>query len=192
MKPQTNPMIEAYRRFSPISDNVANELADIIFSVTALKGEVLLEIGKVARYFYFVQKGAARIYYIKDAEDVTDYFALENQFIGGVVSLFTGEPSNKAIEVLEDSLLYALAYSDFEQLCSKHHELERLGRKLATFGFIEGQIRMESIRFMSASERYHQLEARYPGISNRIPLKYIASYIGTSQVSLSRIRAGQQ
>jgi len=57
---------------------------------------------------------------------------------------------------------------------------------------LEGQRRIESIRFLSAKERYEELERLYPGITNRAPLKYIASYLGTTQVSVSRIRAGKQ
>ncbi|MEQ8881167.1 MAG: hypothetical protein RLQ12_16100 [Cyclobacteriaceae bacterium] len=63
---------------------------------------------------------------------------------------------------------------------------------MATFAFLDCQKRIEAIRFFSAAERYKLLEKQYPGISNRIPLKHIASYLGTTQVSLSRIRAGVQ
>jgi len=77
-------------------------------------------------------------------------------------------------------------------LCLSYPDLERLFRKIAVFAFLECQQRVESIRFMTASERYAELEKKYPGISNRIPLKHIASYLGTTPVSLSRIRSGNQ
>jgi hypothetical protein len=70
--------------------------------------------------------------------------------------------------------------------------LERAARKMSVFGMMEGQKRIESIRFYSARERYEELERLYPGITNRAPLKYIASYLGVTQVSISRIRAGKQ
>ena len=187
-----NPYISALAKVSTFSEEIIEELNKYIHFDCFHKGKELLKIGQVAKYIYFIKKGVARVYYLKEEKDVTDYFAIDNQFIGAVASLFTKEPSKKAIEILEDSEVYYMSYDDFELLCQKFHEVEKAGRKLAIYGILEGQQRIESIRFLSASERYHELEQKYPGISNRIPLKYIASYLGTTQVSLSRIRGGIQ
>jgi len=78
------------------------------------------------------------------------------------------------------------------ELCEHNIELERLARKMATFAFLFCQKTIEDIRFLSAKERYLDLTTMYLGIENRIPLKYIASYLGITQVSLSRIRGGMQ
>ena len=80
-------------------------------------------------------------------------------------------------------------YDSFEKLCTQYHDIERVGRKLAIFAFLEEQQRVESIRFHEAKERYNELNNKYPGLINRCPLKYIASFLGITQVSLSRIRA---
>jgi CRP-like cAMP-binding protein len=103
-----------------------------------------------------------------------------------------GTPSHKAIEALEDSEIVRFNYRAFDQLCLQHHDLERAARKMLLFGFLEIQERMEKIRLLSARERYFDLERQFPGITNRIPLKHLASFIGTTPVSLSRIRAGKQ
>lgn len=187
-----NPMLAAFNFFTPLSDK-ANEAFDKIIQFKVFpKHETLLEIGNIARYLYFFKKGAGRIYYLRDGLDVTDYFATDMQFLGGLESLMTKQPSNKGIETLEESELYFISYDKFEELCDQLHEVERLGRKMAIYGFLEGQRRVENIRFMSAAERYHELEKTHPGITNRVPLKYIASFLGTTQVSLSRIRSGIQ
>jgi hypothetical protein len=71
-------------------------------------------------------------------------------------------------------------------------EIGKLGRRLAVLGFLQGQKRIEDLRFLSAAERYKELLEKYPGITNRISLKHLSSYLGTTQVSLSRIRGGKQ
>jgi len=164
----------------------------IIEHKSCKKGELLLRVGQVPGNFYFITKGLARVYYVRKEQDVTDYFAIDNQFIGALPALFSQQPSHKAIEVLEDSEIEYFSYTAFDKLCERHHDLERAARKMSIIGMLEGQKRIESIRFFSAKEKYDELEKLYPGISNRAPLKHIASYLGVTQVSISRIRAGKQ
>jgi CRP-like cAMP-binding protein len=187
-----NPFINALHHISRLSEESQQALDNIISSKHYKKNSHLLRIGEVAQRFFFLAKGVGRVYYMKKGHDVTDYFATDNQFIGGVESLFTQQPSHKAIEVLEDSEVYSLNYPAFEKLCLRHHDVERVGRKLAVYAFLRIQKRIESIRFLSVRERYCELEKEHPGITNRVPLKHIASYLGTTQVSISRIRAGKQ
>lgn len=187
-----NPAVILINSFAPLSEE-SLELLESIMTVELLpRNTMLLEVGQVSFRFYFVKKGLARIYYRRETEEVTDYFAIDNQFLGAVPSLFTGQPSHKAIQLLEDSEIISFKYSAFEDFCNKRHDINNAGRKMAIFGFLEGQQRVESIRFLSARERYEELEKKYPGIANRAPLKHIASYLGITQVSLSRIRAGTQ
>lgn len=187
-----NPMVKAILSFSPLSEKSLAELEEITNHHFIKKNTQLLEIGQISYYLYFIVKGLGRVYYVRDGVDITDYFAMDGNFIGGVESIFTGKPSHKAIETLEDSEIYTIKNKDFEELCTKFHDIERAGRKLAIFAFLVGQKRIESIRFLSAKERYDELEKQFPGIVNRAPLKHIASYLGTTQVSISRIRAGLQ
>lgn len=185
-------MFHAFDRVSPVSREGLKQLAGHIQSHDYARGHTLLNLWQVDRHMHFVVRGSGRVYYLRDGLDVTDYIAMDGHFLGGVESLFTRQPSHKAIELMEDSTIESIPYEAFEELCRQHHDVERLGRKLAIFAFLECQRRIESIRFLSAAERYHELERKYPGIANRIPLKHIASYLGTTQVSISRIRRGIQ
>lgn len=183
-------MIDTLNAISPLCDEAKIALTACIKQKQYKRNTHLLKIGSVSHYMYFIQKGLARAHYQINGMDVTDYFAIDGQFIGGVESLFTKQPSKKGIQVLEDAKVWRMHYDSFEQLCAQHHDIERLGRKMAIFAFMEGQQRIESIRFKEAKERYDELSIKYPGLVNRCPLKYIASYLGITQVSLSRIRAG--
>lgn len=184
-----NAFINAIHAISPISQKAADALGNSVSFITVKKNTHILEPGQIAKNIYFIDKGIARAYYFFDGMDVTDYFAVESHFIGAVESLFTGAPSNKGIQVLEDSDLYFIPYSEFEKLCDVHHEIERAGRKIAIFAMLEEQRRIESIRFHESKQRYIELNQKYPGLVNRCPLKHIASYLGITQVSLSRLRA---
>lgn len=192
MNSYSNPVVAIFSQVHPLKPDTAKAFALLLKAKQVNKGELLVRVGQVPQHFYFVVKGLARVYYNRKGKDITDYFAIDNQFIGALPALFTQQPSHKAIEVLEDSDLLFFSYEAFENLCARHHDLERAARKLSIIGMLEGQQRIESIRFLSAKERYEELERVYPGITNRAQLRHIASYLGTTQVSISRIRAGKQ
>ncbi len=185
-------IIDSLQQLQPLSLEAINDLAAIIKQRLYKKDTVLVRLGQIPEKFYFISKGLARVFYIRNEKDITDYFAIDNQFIGALPGLFAQQPSHKAIEILEDSDVEYFSYQEFDLLCERHHTLERAARKMITLGMMTGQKRIESIRFLSAKEKYEELERLYPGITNRAPLKYIASYLGITQVSVSRIRAGKQ
>lgn len=187
-----NPVVNILNSLNSLSQETQILCEEIIEFRQLPKSTCLLSIGKVPSEMFFIHKGIARAYYFRNETDVTDYFAYDNQFIGATASLFKGVPSDKGIELLEDSEVYSFNYLSFDMLCSKCHDLERASGKLSTFAIMEEQERIESIRFLSAKERYWELERKYPGITNRVALKHIASYLNTTNVSLSRIRAGKQ
>ena len=187
-----HPIIDVFSMIYPLSAESKEDFASIIHFHSSPKNTMLLDFGKRATTLFYIQKGLARAFYNRDGVEVTFYFAIDGQFIGSVPSIFNGKPSHIAIQLIEQSEVYAFSYDDFEACCSRHHDLERAARKLSSLVILRGQEDVESLRFYSAHERYLMVEKRHPGIFNRCPLKYIASYIGTSQVSLSRIRAGVQ
>jgi CRP-like cAMP-binding protein len=189
---EMNIVIQTLAAISPLSDGAIRDLSAIMTERSVKKGAHLVRIGKKVDSFHYVVRGLARVYYLRDGEDVTDFFACDGEFIGAVPALFLGGPSQKGVEVLEHSTIIQFSYAAFEDLCTKHHDIERAGRKLAVYAFLEVQQRIENLRFMSVRERYEELERKHPGITNRLPLKHVASFLGTTNVSISRIRAGKQ
>ncbi len=184
-----NPLLSVLHSFSPLSAEAQEALLNLIRYNQFPNKTELLPISQVAKYLYFIHQGLGRVFYYKDEVDVTDYFAQDNQFIGAVSSLFTGQPSRKGIQLLEPSLVYYFSYQKFIKLGQQYPEIERAGGRLAIFAFLEAQARLESIQFLTAQERYEKLNQKYPGLLNRAPLKHVASYLGITQVSMSRIRA---
>lgn len=152
------------------------------------KNTHLQEIGYTCKTIYFIKSGIARIYYFKDTTEVTELFASEGEIIVRVESLFTGRPSRKGIHILEDSEIIGINASGLFQLYDTHHGIERLFRKVFEAEHLQTVLRLESLQFHSAEERYEILLKETPNLIKRVSLKYIASYLGITQTSLSRIR----
>jgi CRP-like cAMP-binding protein len=181
-------LFEYFKRFSPISEEAKKEIGAISTIVHIQKNKDLQRIGHTCKTVYFIKKGLARIYYFKDGIDITDSFSFENNIIVRVESLFTGKPSRKAIQIIEDAEIIAIDANKLFKLYDTYPEIERLFRKIFEASHVETVNRIEGIQFHTAEERYKALVEEAPDIIRRAPLKYIASYLGITQVSLSRIR----
>lgn len=177
-------------RISQLTPEAADSILNACTEVLIKKNQDLQSIGQTCKTIYFVQKGAARIYYYKDGKDVTEYFAFENDMIIRAESLFTGKPSHKAIQAIKETLFMAIPSTPLFKLFDFHPDIERLFRKIVERSYVDTIHRLESLQFHSAEERYLSLLEKSPKVVREIPLKFIASYLGITQVSLSRIRSG--
>jgi len=181
-------LLQYFKRFSPLSEEAKTAIVGISKIARIQKGKDLQPIEHTCKTVYFINQGIARIYYYKDGIDITDSFAVENNIIARIESLFTGKPSRKAIQILEDAEIVAIDANKLFKLYDSYHEIERLFRKIFEACHLETVSRIEGIQFHTAEERYKALLEEAPTIIQRVPLKYIASYLGITQVSLSRIR----
>lgn len=151
----------------------------------------LLKENTVSDYIYFIEKGVARIYYYKNGKEITEWIALDEQFFLSITSFFQRTPSHLIIQTIEPSEVYGIHHDDFMNLADKYHDVERLLRKMVTASLILSQIRMDSIQFESAQQRYEKLLQTTPQIVQRVPLTYIASFLGITLETLSRIRSAR-
>lgn len=182
-------LFEYFKNINLLSWAEESALQEICSLVSIKKNEELQSIGHTCKTIYFINKGVARIYYYKDGIDITEAFYFENTIIARVESLFTGKPSRKAIQVLEDAELVAINAIALFNLYDKYPGIERLFRKIFESAYVETVNRIEGIQFHEAAERYSSLLIKNPNILLRIPLKFVASYLGITAVSLSRIRS---
>lgn len=182
------PLFRFFQKFHSLSKEAEAAIKEITRILHLKKNEILQPIGFTCQTIYFMKKGVARIFYFKDGNDITEHFAFEGSLIVRVESLFTGEPSGKGIQVLEDSEIIAIDAKKLFQLYDQYPEIERLFRLIFESEHVNSIKRIESLQFHSAKERYEAL-LLHKEMVKRIPLKYIASYLGITQVSLSRIRA---
>jgi CRP-like cAMP-binding protein len=177
-----------FHKFQKLSQEAENAIAEISSLRSIKKNQDLQQIGQTCKTIYFINKGLARIYYYKADIDITEGFFFENSIIARVESLFTGKPSRKAIQVLEDAEIIGIDSVSLFKLYDQFHDIERLFRKIFEVAYVDTINRIESLQFHSAEERYKALLREAPDVLKRVPLKYVASFLGITQVSLSRIR----
>ena len=182
-------LIEYIQTVHPLSEKAQEALLAICTEETYKKNTDVQPIGHTCKTIYFIKKGALRIYYIKGAIDITESLEFENAFVARAESLITGQTSKKGIQAIEDTQLIAINTDKLHALYDDFLELERLFKKLFLNVFIQTLNRLESLQFFSAETRYSNLMNSHPDLLKRVPLKHIASYLGITQVSLSRIRA---
>lgn len=153
------------------------------------KRQYLLQEGDVCRYTAFVEKGALRTYTVdeKGAEHIIQ-FAIEGWWTGDLFSFLTSEPSTYNIDVLEDAELLLLTRTAQEELLQKLPKFERFQRLLIQSAYVALQRRLVVNMSLTAEEKYTHFVKAYPEIIQRIPQHMVASYLGITPETLSRIR----
>lgn len=164
-------------------------LAQVLQRREPKKGDVLVRQDTVCNHLFFVEQGLTRTYYLKDGKEITDWLSPENTIACSIVSYISRRPDRRIIDVLEPSVLWSIGYHELEQLYTRYHDIERLGRLLVSAGLIQMQQRFDDLHFASAHQRYQTLMDTHPTLLQRVPLGMIASYLGITQETLSRIRA---
>ena len=148
----------------------------------------LVAEGQVARELYFINRGCLRFYYNHDGDEVTGFIFLENLFATALDSFLQQQPSTQIVETLEDCELLVISYSGLQRLYSHSTNFQVFGRKLAEQRLVNAQRILSSYILDSPEERYRKLLRTQPEWLLRVPQHYIASFLGITPVSLSRIR----
>ncbi len=156
---------------------------------TLAKGDFLLKEGTVCHHLYFLETGCLRGFYNLDGKEITHWFGFENDFVTSFYSFITQKPSVENLQVLENSELWSISYESLMKLYDEFPEIERLGRMANEKYYIRLEERYVNFQFKTAAERYELLLEKMPHILQRVALGYVASYLGISQETLSRIRA---
>ncbi|MFT6503170.1 MAG: CRP-like cAMP-binding protein [Crocinitomicaceae bacterium] len=187
--PKMTELLTYFNQIQKLSNESEESLVSICNETIVKKGKDLHPIGNTCRNIYFIKQGLLRIYYFKDDTDVTESFEFENAIVARADSLFNANPSKKGIQAIEYSELVAINSGQLFKLYDDFPDIERLFRKIFENSYVETVNRIESLQFHTAEERYTNLLNQSKNIVQRVPLKHIASYLGITQVSLSRIRA---
>ncbi len=175
-------------RYTSLPDDCIEALLTNLTIHTHPKNEILVKEGQYSKKVFFLIEGTARAYYYKNEKDISDWFAFEEEFISPIVSFFSDKPSAHYIQVLENSIVGEISHETVEQLSKKYHAFEKLMRIVVTETMLRQQRRISSILFHSAQEKYAQLLVEYPNILEKIPLTHIASHLGMTLETLSRVR----
>jgi CRP-like cAMP-binding protein len=177
-------MIELLMKFY----NDGESLNDIITEREITSRTKLLNEGEIADQVFFIKKGCLRMWFNKDGKDVTFQFFFEGQPVASIDSFINGQPSLFSIESIEPSVIHSITKKSFEEIYRAHPELKEKFNDFIFKRFSNyAQLFLSRIRDTPA-ERYDELIKNHPEIIKRVPQHYIASYLGITPVSLSRIR----
>ncbi|ANQ51497.1 Crp/Fnr family transcriptional regulator [Flammeovirga sp. MY04] len=174
-----------------ITPELENRIQELFTLQEHQKSDLLLEANQRARYLYYVEKGALHNYYYHDGRQVSSWFYVEDMFITSWYSFYVQQPSFENIECLEDCTLYRISYEDYQKLIQEFPAFGNFARLLSEEILAILDQFSKSWSFLSAKEKYDLMEVYFPKIEQRIKLGHIASFLGISQETLSRIRAGK-
>lgn len=156
--------------------------------LSILPKTVLLEEGKVADRLYLIHKGCLRLFFYNEGKDITFQFFFEGDFVASFDSLYKRQPSLFFLESIETTEASAIKRDDFYHLIEKTLLLrEYYEEKLIERFHVYQQLFLSRIK-NTPQQRYEELLKEHPDIIQRVPQHYIASYLGITPVSLSRIR----
>ncbi len=148
----------------------------------------LLKEGQISRTMFFVEKGCLRTWVNNDGKDITTQFFFEGDSVASIESFTTGQPSFYSIESLEPCVLQTISQQDFQQSLADVPEVKKEMEAHLFRRLLHAQRLFYSYLKNNPQKRYEELVEEYPQIIQRIPQHYIASYLGVTPVSLSRIR----
>ncbi len=175
-------------RFVPISDEDWQEIGKDFQKQVFKKDDIILEEGRICRHFYFFEQGLIRFFCTVDGEDVTKAFGVAPYCFTSKVSFRNQTSANEGIQALESTIVWCITYEQYkklEQIASWNRFMHRLINEIQEY--MENRL-LES-KVYTAEENYQNLLERYPAsLMQKIPLKYLASFLGVAPQSLSRIR----
>lgn len=155
------------------------------------KGTCLLRAGQTSQHYHFIEQGLVKSSFYKEDKEFIMTFFRENILFTEINSYLTNAPSKYQLLALEPTIVHSIARSDIERLCRQHHAIETLFKQLLAYASIGMMKRISEMLEENATTRYHLFVREKAPLLQRISLGDLAAYLGITQVSLSRIRAGQ-
>lgn len=181
-------LIAALSSLHAVSPPAQKFLAKHTRPVVVQRGKFLLKAGTVCTEAYFIHQGLLRGYVVQNGKEITTWINAENELVSSISGLSSQAPSFENIQALEDSYLLSLRFDDLEKLYALHPDFNICIRKLLQKYYGDADSRAILARLSNAVNKYERFLQASPQLVNRVPLKYIASYLGIKQETLSRIR----
>lgn len=175
-------------KYSPIEESTKSKILSLIKTKTFKKKEYILREGQMCNNMSFIMKGLVRIYYIgNDGEELCSGLLSERDLPVSVESFFNRVPSSEFIQAIEETTLVYITYDELESLYREHVDFKDVGRNLITAHYVQSERRNMSLRKFTAKEKYEWFQEQLGHLASRVPRKDIASYLGMTLETLSRM-----
>lgn len=166
-----------------------DHIAQFFTPQSAKRNEILLDYAQVCRDFYFINTGVLRIFTLnKEGLEISRFFAFDNMFCTVLPSFIDQQPANEYLQSLEKTELLVCKRSDFYGLIKRYPELDRIYRGILELGFIRSQERIYGFQGFDAKEKVQWVIKNQPELLLRVSSKLVASYLGISPSTLSRVK----
>ncbi len=184
----TNLFIRRLKMYGYLSGEAEKELEAKIQTISKKKGSCIIKEGQLVPSFFIIEKGIIRSYYQKEGQEITIWFGYEGHNFASIESYFNNKPSRETIQCLENCEFQYITGKDLDELYQKHNDINTIGRKIIEEYCVMLNERNYSFQSQSAEDRYKNLIKNEAEVIKRVPLGYIASYLGISPETLSRVR----
>jgi len=181
-------LLNLVKSMIPVSQNLENDIKENVVVNTFGKSEFLLKEGQICNHLHFIVKGVLISYYELNESEMVNWIFMENDFTISLTSFYKRQPSFENIIAYEDSVVVSIHHDQLMMLYDKHVEFNIVGRKLTEFYHCENEAYHIAMRKRRAEDKYRWLLEKRPEIIQRVPGKYIASYLGITGETVSRIR----
>lgn len=181
-------LIAVLNQLYPLSPEAEQYLRDHAAACTVAKRKLLLKEGMTCEHIYFIVKGALRGFTREGQKDITTWITVENELVSSILSFYDQARSIENIQALEKCELISLTLAELETMYQRFPEFNILARKILQRYYADAEQRAYIARLTKAENKYRHFLQRHQALANRIPLKYIASYLGVTLETLSRIR----
>jgi len=186
-----SPVIAYFNSVCQLSPGAIKDFDDHTFPLSIQKRKYLLKPGSVADHFYFIVKGVMQGCMKDEGKLITTWINEENEIVGSIRTLGTTEPCREYLQALEDCELIAVPVALTEMAFDKYPETNTIARRLWEHNYRSAEDRAYIGRISSAEKKYRYFLEKQPNLIKRISLKYIASYLGMTLETLSRVRSRQ-
>jgi CRP-like cAMP-binding protein len=183
------PLINYINQIYPLRPEIVRFMLDRTYFKKVPKGKYLLKPGEICGHYYYIHKGVLRSYMKFGTKEITIWINPENEITTAIRSISNNKPADEFIQAIEDAELVVIPFGAMQEIYERFPEMNMVGRKLLEEYYAASEERVYICRIPDARSRYqHFMETRQE-LVNRIPLKYIASYLGITLETLSRLRA---
>lgn len=182
-------IIKRIKEYYPVSDEALAALSAEMQPARFPKHTYIVKSGVTDHNAYFIEEGVTRSIFHKDGTDTTTWFSMEGDITFGMYSLYHNMPSVESVETLTDCMLYIIPIEKLNLLYERYKDIANWGRVLhQDTNRLLSHIFVERLQ-MNPKERYECFMQHFPGLLNRVKLKYVAEFLGISIYTLSRIRS---